>query len=138
MTAGIAVAFGTEGVKLSLSTREDGDQEHRFPCAGRIYANLRLPPGPGGRRTIEGRWVRPDGKQQELTSLVVPVSPKGRIKATLWMEFHPNEDSLLDEFKMGGDYAAAEAHPFHGGWKFELLQDSRMLAEQDFDVVCSE
>src|SRR5262245_43697038 len=78
-----------------------------FPCSGRIYAHIGLPPFVTGQHLLEALWRQPDGETRERTNLDMDLRSPGPHQARLWLELKPKTDSIFDEFSFGGDYGAS-------------------------------
>jgi hypothetical protein len=133
LAAALAVsrAYGAPPL-VSVST----DPIHRaaadwVSCNDKVYAFLRVPPKSSGSHLLEGRWYRPDVRQQEYTKIPLELGLRSPQVLDLWLQFERVNDAVNPWFTHADDEA------FDGRWTLDVFWDGKKIASTRFMVRCA-
>lgn len=100
-----------------------------FACNETIYANIRLPQKSTGTHLLEGRWIKPDGSQQEYTKVQLELKEPQDL-VYMWLKFERASD-VVDAL-----FTRHEDDDLEGVWKLDVFWDRKKVATKKFSLHC--
>ncbi|MFN0118064.1 MAG: hypothetical protein ACKVQC_07235 [Elusimicrobiota bacterium] len=123
--------------KLVLTNKFDGlEPVAEFSCSETIHGYITLPKRAVGKHTLEGKWINPNGIEEENFKNDIEFLPPGRQTAYVWLEFQDKSGGTLGDFRSRGDETDLNK-PHNGEWQVKVLWNGQPLVESKFRVKCS-
>ena len=124
----ISIQSDLRAIPISGQVKVLSPTAYPLPVSAKVLLNLPIQ----GKHLVEAHWIRPDGFEQEYTSLRLDFGEGGAQSLILWMQFH--ENSKLSNFE-GFSEELNLKNKFMGNWRLEAKLDGFDMAPATFTVV---